>query len=47
MAQDGALVLALDSEVYAFAEARTVDCRFAHVERYGLRWISWNGVESE
>ena len=33
MAQDGALVLALDGEVDAFAEARAVNCRFPHVER--------------
>lgn len=36
MAQNGALVMALDGEVDAFAEARTVDCRFAHVERCDL-----------
>lgn len=34
MAQDSALVLALDGEVNASAEARAVDCCFAHVERY-------------
>lgn len=31
MAQDGALVLALDGEVDAFAEAGAVDCCLAHV----------------
>lgn len=35
MAQDGALVLAFDGEVDAFAEARAVDCRFAHAEQMG------------